>query len=137
VIRRQAMIVLSDGRDTASHMAFERAMAETLRSGATVYTIAPQNIETGNPDKDGGKATRQAEYYLRTLARDTGGRAFIISDAATLPALYATVAAELQHQYTLAFRPAPTGGQAAPRQLDVRLASRPGAIVRTRRSYEP
>jgi Ca-activated chloride channel family protein len=135
VIRRQAIVVLSDGHDTASHVSFDDAMTAVRRTGATTYTIAPQPVETGNPDKDGGKQVREAEFYLRALARDTGGRAFLISERSTLVDIYATVAAELRHQYTLAFRPE-RRKSAGVRQVDVRLASHPGATIRTRRTYE-
>ena len=136
VIRRQAIVILSDGYDTASHVSFEDAAARARRSGATIYTIAPQPFEGGTPDKDGGKARRESEFYLRTLARDTGGRSFIVGDASTLPDIYATVAAELHHQYTIAFRPQIGEAASRLRQLDVRLASHPGVTIRTRRSYE-
>lgn len=134
-IRRQAMVVLSDGNDTASHVAFEDAMTVVRRSGATIYTVAPQPADTGNPDNRGGKEAREAEFYLRTLSRDTGGRSFVVADSKTLPEIYATVAAELHHQYTLAFKPERTSGPGL-RQLVVRLLSHPGARVRARRNYE-
>lgn len=136
VIRRQAIVILSDGYDTASHVSFDDAAARVRRLGATVYTIAPQPIETGNPDRDGGKSRRESEFHLRTLTRDTGGRSFVIGDKSTLPDIYATVAAELRHQYTLAFKPETPGPGSSLRQLVVRLASHPRATVRTRRSYE-
>ena len=135
-IRRQAIVVLSDGRDTASHVSSEDAMAAARRCGATIYTIKPQAFETYNPSKDGTRDMREADFFLQTLARDTGGRLFTVTDASNLPDIYATVTAELRHQYTLAFKPERRSDE-RPRQLVVRLLSRPGAIVRTRRSYEP
>lgn len=136
VIRRQAIVIFSDGVDTASHLSLDDALAAVRQSGATVYTIAPQPFETGSPLHDGTKERRESAYALRTLARDSGGRAFVIADVTMLPDVYATVAAELRHQYTLAFKPAPRGNSLL-RQLEVRLRAHPGAVVRTRLSYAP
>ena len=70
-IRRQAIVVLSDGEDTSSLLPFEEVLDLAKRSETAIYAI-------GLRDSDGGpgQGFKEAEFVLRQLSQETGGRTF-------------------------------------------------------------
>ena len=72
---------------------------------------------------------------LTRLARDTGGRAYVLEDLDRLGSAYADIMAEIQQQYTLAYEPDQRSWGTQFQRLLVRVISRPDATVRTRRGY--
>jgi Ca-activated chloride channel family protein len=129
-------VVLTDGRDTASLIDEEEALAAVRRAGITVYAIspAPRTVLPVQGAMDHRLRT-EAAFLLTTLSEDTGGRAFFLEDLSRLADVYADIAAEIQHQYTLAFEVDKSGWGTKFRNLLVRVISRPDAVVRTRRGY--
>ena len=69
-VRRQALIVFSDGEDTSSLVSFDEVLDLAKRSETSIYTIALRGADTQS------KGFREAEFVLRSLAQETGGRAF-------------------------------------------------------------
>ena len=69
-VRRQALIVFSDGEDTSSLVSFDEVLDLAKRSETSIYTIALRGADNLS------KGFREAEFILRSLAQDTGGRAF-------------------------------------------------------------
>ncbi len=90
---RRAMVLLSDGDDTASAMAFRDALEYARRSGVTIYTIG-LNV---------GKLQTGVRGKLNDLAKETGGRSFFISRAAELATVYREIEEELRSQYLVAY----------------------------------
>ena len=90
---RRAMVLLSDGDDTASAMAFRDALEYARRSGVTIYTIG-LNV---------GKLQTGVRGKLNDLAKETGGRSFFISRAAELATVYQEIEEELRSQYLVAY----------------------------------
>src|SRR6187402_2713166 len=84
-IRRQAIILLSDGEDTSSLVTFEDVLDLARRSETAIYTIGL--MEQG-PAGGQSKGFREATYALRQLANDTGGRAFFPADMRSLASVY-------------------------------------------------
>ncbi|MBI4475769.1 MAG: VWA domain-containing protein [Acidobacteria bacterium] len=137
-LRRQALLVLTDGRDTASLTAEHDALTAIRRAGVPVYTISPeQRLLLSQRVLLGGRPAWEAPFMLRSLAQDTGGRVFFLEDLKRLAGVYAEIAAEIAHQYTLAFEPDDRRWGARFRQILVRVVSHPDAIVRARRGYDP
>jgi VWFA-related protein len=93
VTGRRAMIVLSDGEDTASDNEFSDAFGYAQRMGVTVYTIGI-NIPTT-------KITTR--WQISKLASVTGGRAFFVSEKSELGSIYDEINRELRTQYLIAF----------------------------------
>ncbi len=121
---RRALILLSDGDDTASRAPFRDVLEVARGSGAVVYTV--------------GLGVSPVEVTVRrklgALAEATGGRAFFPDAAAELASVYDRIERELRSQYLLAFSPTPVPESAA--TLEVR--ARGGRLrVRTTRSYDP
>jgi Ca-activated chloride channel family protein len=137
-IRRQALVILSDGEDTSSLANGDEALDAERRAGVTVFTISPHaRLEFGRFPLSQSRAAAEATYALTALARDTGGRAFFLEDLAHLADVYAHIATEIQHQYTIGLEPNDGRSGSQFRQLLVRVVSRADAIVRTRRGYNP
>jgi Ca-activated chloride channel family protein len=137
-IRRQALVILSDGRDTSSLANGDEALDAVGRAGIVVFTISPEaRLLWGRLPLDQGREAAEAAFTLTTLARDSGGRAFFLEELDRLGAVYADVATEIQHQYTIGFEPDNERVGERVRQLLVRVVSRRDALVRTRHSYDP
>ncbi len=128
-IRRQAIVVLSDGEDTTSLISFEEVMDLAKRSETVIYTIALRPRE-----QTALKGFREAEFVLRQFAQETGGRSFAVNRAEELTAVYGQIADELSSQYTLAYSSKNGQRNGTWRKLLVRV-TRPNVTVRTRLGY--
>lgn len=128
-IRRQAIVVLSDGEDTASRLDYEDLIEVAKRSDVVIYAIALR-------DRRGPAARNfnESEYVLRTLSRSTGGRIFSVDEVRQLPDIYNEIADELANQYTVGYISTNTAHDGAWRQVSVRVAQ-PGVVARTRAGY--
>ena len=69
-IRRQAIVVLSDGEDTSSILSYEDVLDQAKRSETAIYTIGLR------PKDNGSRGFKEAEFVLKQLAFETGGRAW-------------------------------------------------------------
>jgi VWFA-related protein len=134
-VRRQALIVLSDGDDNRSRVPFEHVLEEARAGAVTVFTILPGAPAMTNSVWPGfGSPEANVLFQMRRLADDTGGRAFVGPAASDLAAAYDEIANELREQYWLAY--APTALQSGFRRVSVRVHTRPGVQARTRAGYE-
>ena len=137
-IRRQALVILSDGRDTASLASSEEATAAVRRTAAMVFAISPERrFEFGQRPWNQTREGAEAMFTLTSLANETGGRAFFLEELQRLAAVYNDIATELRHQYTIGFEPDDSGSARTFRRLLVRVVSRADATVRARRGYTP
>src|SRR5690606_38643669 len=67
-IRRQAIVVLSDGEDTSSLVNFEEVLELAKRSETAIYTIG---LRGRGPERVRG-AFNESDFVLRQLAQETG-----------------------------------------------------------------
>jgi Ca-activated chloride channel homolog len=128
-IRRQAIVVLSDGEDTSSLVSFEEVLELAKRSETAIYTIGLQPRET-----TALRGFREAEFVLRQLAQETGGRAFFAQKIEDLKNVYAQIADELSSQYSMGYASKNPRRDGAFRRLVVQVA-RPNTTARTKRGY--
>jgi VWFA-related protein len=102
---RKALIVLSDGVDTASEIPLATAVEEAQRAGTLVYSVVFSDanaygtslgplLHGGGPDGKG---------VLMRISRETGGRCFEVSKALSIGQIYAAIQEELRSQYNLGF----------------------------------
>jgi VWFA-related protein len=127
-VRRQALIVFSDGEDTSSLVNFEEVLDLAKRSETAIYAIALR----GNDVQ--AKGFREAEFVMRTLAQETGGRAFFPAKIEDLAGVYAQIADELASQYTLGYTSGNQRRDGAWRRLVVQVA-RASITPRTKKGY--
>ena len=128
-IRRQAIVVLSDGEDTSSLVSFEEVLELAKRSETAIYTIGLQPRET-----TALRGFREAEFVLRQLAQETGGRAFFAQKIEDLKDVYGQIADELSSQYSMGYASKNPRRDGAFRRLVVQT-NRPNTTARTKRGY--
>ena len=129
-IRRQAIILLSDGEDTSSLVTFEDVLDLARRSETAIYAIGLMDDAAAGQSK----GFREATYALRQLTNDTGGRAFFPADIKTLASVYGQIYDELSSQYTIGYTSKNPRRDGAWRRLIVRVA-RPNVQARTKQGY--
>jgi len=76
-VRRQALIVFSDGEDTSSVVGFDDVLGIARKSGINIYTICLQNRYSIARAQSGRKYFSESDYSMKTLARETGVAALI------------------------------------------------------------
>jgi Ca-activated chloride channel family protein len=108
---RRALILLSDGDDSASHYAFRDALEYAHRSGVVVYPVGlgVSGVKTGIRRK------------LNQLAEETGGRAFYIQQAEELSTVYEEIEEELRSQYLLTYSSDKATGDESFRTVEVKM----------------
>jgi Ca-activated chloride channel family protein len=129
-VRRRAIVLLSDGEDTSSLVSFEEVLDLAKRSETAIYAIGLQSRDGGGL----GKGFREAEFVLRQLAQETGGRSFFPQRPEDLADIYGVIADELSSQYTLGYAPSNQRRDGAWRRLNVQI-NRQGTAARTKRGY--
>jgi len=132
---QRALVLLSDGDDTASGISFDDALEFARRSGVVIFPVA-LNVSALDV------AIRRK---LSRLAEDTGGRVFNINTAEELTAVYGEIEQELRSRYLLAYASQQNGqngqnGQSGQegvfREVEVKVKKR-GLQARTIRGYYP
>lgn len=123
---RAALVVISDGADTASDRTLQQARAVLRRTDPFVYAIAIDSSE-------GLASTRVNPDALREITGPSGGYTEVVHAAADLGPATERIANELNKQYTLGYTPsrAPDGGW---REIRVRVKDR-NYFTRARRGY--
>lgn len=135
-VRRQAIVVLSDGDDTASLVSYDDLMELAKQSGISIYTITMRSKYLVTQAASRGHSYFSAsEFGMKALAQETGARAFFTTDVAELPAVYSTIAQELATQYAIGYSSKNPRLDGSYRRVIVRIADKPGVRTRTRAGY--
>jgi Ca-activated chloride channel family protein len=127
-IRRQAIVLLSDGDDTSSLVPYEEVLDLAKRSETAIYAIGLR------PPSALRAEFKEAEFVLKQLAQETGGRSYFVNSVSELPKIYEQISEELASQYSLAYSSKNPLRNGAWRRVVVRMA-RPGLVARTRQGY--
>ncbi|HVS30333.1 MAG TPA: VWA domain-containing protein, partial [Thermoanaerobaculia bacterium] len=122
---QRALIVLSDGKDTASKFSFDQTLEYARRAAVPIYVI--------------GIAIRATEvdvkYKMGRLANETGGNTYYIERAEDLGRIYTDIQNELRSQYVLGFYP-PEGVKSGSKWREVSVQVTEGK-AKTIRGYYP
>jgi len=97
------------------------------RSNTAIYAI-------GLKQSNSGRDFKEAEFVLRQLSQETGGRAFFPANVAELPKIYEQISQELGSQYAIGYVSKNQARNGAWRRLSVRVG-RPNMVGRTRLGY--
>jgi len=127
-IRRQAIVVLSDGDDTSSLVEYDEVLDLAKRSETAIYAIGLRQQDSGRPK------FKEAEFVLKQLSQETGGRAFFPNTVSDLPKIYDQISDELASQYSMAYTSKNPLKNGAWRRIVVRVV-KPGLTARTRLGY--
>lgn len=134
-VRRQVLVLLSDGLDNASHVSADEMADLARRAGVNIYVVALRDPTVRARSIPEDLEQRRATYAMRALAQEAGGRIFFPTAATELPAVYGAIARELASQYDLGYVPAKPGGDGAFRRIGVRVLPPASGVARTRSGY--
>lgn len=159
--RRKAIVVLSDGVDTAARDLDRKALedlkdedvptalrpeaSETLnrvlgKSDSLGVTIYPLALPTGDPSKLAEPTPRQVAMYqaartrLKIVAERTGGTLNAINRLEDMGRIYSLVAADMRALYTLEYQPSNEKKDGKFRTIKIQTDD-PELISRTRSGY--
>ncbi len=125
--QRAAILVISDGADTASTATLRELRPALRRSDTFVYAIA-----IDSPDRQPIN-TRVNPAALREITSESGGRTEIVQNSTQLDEAAARIAEELNSQYVLGYTP-PRGADGQFHSLRVRVTGA-DQKVRARNGY--
>jgi Ca-activated chloride channel family protein len=136
---RRAVVVLTDGVDTASQLLPDEVLSRSQALDVPIYAVSVVSpLEDPESPRFSGRerpaAATAAATVLARYAALSGGASFTVSEIGGLRAAAARIVSELKQQYRLGYDPPP--GPPRFRRIDVR-STRKGVIVRTRRGYVP
>lgn len=141
---RRALLIFSDGQDNGmlswasppnipmtpescrsvdrlADVAPAQVVAHARQQGLLVYAVSVPAEK--NPADDSN---------LKSIAKDSGGEAYVLKSNTDLTGAFTAIADELHHQYLIGFVPAVFDDKV--HSIDVRV-NRPGMTVRARKSY--
>jgi len=123
---RKALVVITDGEDTTSRLSWDDMLAYIRASRVPVYFIGIGFGFSGGLSGGG----------LKTLAAESGGVAYFISNVKQLGEAYKQLEKELRTQYLIGYEAESSKKDLAYRPILVKV-DRPDAKVRTIRGYIP
>ena len=119
---RKALIILTDGEDTTSRLAWNDMLAYARASRVPLYFI--------------GIGYSLGNGAMRQLAAETGGVAYFVRSTKDLDETYAELEKDLRSQYLLSYYTESSKNDQAYRSIEVKV-DRPNARVRTIRGFIP
>ena len=114
--QRAALLIISDGSDTASDATLREVRSALMRSDAFVYAIA-----IDSPQRQAINATVNISG-LREITDESGGRTEVVRSSSELTAAAARIAEELNSQYLLGYT-SPRGADGQFHSIRVRIKS--------------
>ena len=126
--KRKAIVILSDGEDTASRNSAEKALKTALAANIPIYTVDMSTISFEAVQR------KQNQGLLKNFAQKTGGMFISTENGVALRDALKSIVDELQIQYTIAYEPAKVKHDGKWHALELRV-SRPNLTIRTRQGY--
>lgn len=90
---KKALVVLTDGKDTASKFDYDTLLEYVRKSGLSVYAIG---LKISGADLE-------VKYKLNKIAQVTGGQTFYVDSAKNLEGVYRQINEDLRSQYLLTY----------------------------------
>jgi VWFA-related protein len=131
-LRRRAIVLLSDGEDTASLVSDEQVLELARKTEINIYAISLR-AKTA-PDRNRLKFS-QAAHLLTALTQDTGGQVHFPNSLSELEAVYDRIAEELRTQYSLGYVSSNKRSDGKWRRIVVRIPAREDLKVRHKLGY--
>jgi Ca-activated chloride channel family protein len=131
-LRRRAIVLLSDGEDTASLVSDDQVLDLARKTEINIYAISlrPRRM----PDRNQVKFS-QAAHLLTALTQDTGGQVHFPNSLSELDAVYDRIAEELRTQYSLGYVSNNGRRDGKWRRIVVRVPTREDIQVRHKLGY--
>jgi Ca-activated chloride channel homolog len=131
-LRRRAIVLLSDGEDTASLVNDEQVLELARKTEIAIYAISlrPSRVPERNRQQ-----FSQAVHLLTALSRETGGQVFFPNSISELDTVYDRIAEELRTQYNLGYVSSNSRRDGKWRRVVVRAPTREGLTIRHKIGY--
>ncbi len=136
--RRRALVLISDGGDSASQATLREVEKQTFLAGVAVYAIDLVNTEKSARRSPERQAAAQT---LKQIAQESGGRYitteggfFLMPSRMKLKRIFNDLIGELHSQYTIAYEPANARREGRWRTIRVNL-EQADLTARTRLGY--
>ena len=131
--RRRAMVIITDGEDTASERTLNNAIDLAQLNETVIFAISTK--AGGLFGVQGGMVDRKEDKDIKRLAEETGGRAFFTAEVIELEKSLAAIARELRSQYLVAYSPTNENFDSKFRKIEVKLPGKKDLRVRTKTGY--
>jgi Ca-activated chloride channel homolog len=131
-LRRRAVVLLSDGEDTASLVSDEQVLELARKVEINIFAIS---LRPNRPQDRARLAFSQAEYVLTALTRETGGHVYFPNSLSELDGVYDKIAEELRTQYSLGYVSSNRRRDGKWRRIVVRIPDRSELVVRHKLGY--
>ncbi len=119
---RRALVLVSDGQDTASRHTFKELRTVLRDTEVIVYAIGVMSASDV-----GSSLGIEGQGVLDELSETTGGRGFYPQNKKELRIMFSLIASELHHQYRLGFRPDKSDVPNKWRRIKVKVTPSPTA----------
>jgi len=90
---KKALVILTDGKDTASKFDYDTLLEYVRKSGLSIYAIG---LKISGTDLE-------VKYKLNKIAQVTGGQTFYVDSAKNLEGVYRQINEDLRSQYLLTY----------------------------------
>jgi VWFA-related protein len=138
---RKAIIVVSSGLDTFSKATYQQVLQAAQDSGTPIYTIGMVELIHREAAVHGETAPfaridwKNAEKQLETLAKVSGGRAYVLDSDITVPAIYDDIMENLRLRYVITYVSSNPATSGSARSIRVELIDpKTGQALRIRDS---
>lgn len=126
---RKAIVVISDGADTASAATADMVNEAAKRNNIRIYSIGIMGLGGG-----GGMSNDPATWLLKGLGDVTGGAAYFPYSSSEFLRVFSTIATELRSSYTLGYNAPEASGND---WRTIRVELKDGGEARTKEGYYP
>ncbi len=131
-LRRRAIVLLSDGEDTASLVSDDQVLELARKTEINIYAIS---LRPNRPSDRDRLSFSQAVHMLTALTRETGGQVHFPASLSELDAVYDRIAEELRTQYNLGYVSSNARKDGKWRRIVVRAPDREELHIRHKLGY--
>jgi len=131
-LRRRAIVLLSDGEDTASLVSDDQVLELARKTEINIYSIS---LRPSRPADRNRQGFSQAAHLLTSLAQETGGQVHFPNSLSELDTVYDRIAEELRTQYNLGYVSSNKRRDGKWRRIVVRVPEREDVQIRHKIGY--
>ncbi len=108
---KKALVIVTDGKDTASKFDYDTLVEYVKKSGIAIYGIG---LKISGADLE-------VKYKLNKISQATGGQTFYIDSAKNLEAVYRQINEDLRSQYLLTYYSSNTEAKDQWRKVEIKV----------------
>lgn len=126
---RKAILLISSGIDTLSHLTYDKARKAIQDAGVPIYTFGLMQAMREIADASGmmGPIQQmdflQADNQMRTFAKESGGMAFFPRFYGEFPGIFQAISQAMRNQYVLSYTPSNQEHDGKFRKIKVELVN--------------